>query len=305
MADEKKNVSKPFTPAGRSRLVTDEPEAGSVPKEKNDDINEGAGVDAQNESLELSKKEKEIEELRKLTFELQSKVDEFESEKKRSSMFKKTDKEAAFIDTLQEQVQTLNAQVNLLSRQSFGSQGKVLFREPVASDTQDDSVTFTARSVLYVVASYRNHKGIEVIPPHKLIVFQYAASDIRKDGREEEIRNFSQYTTNLKTEIEFLRNHPFYGITFSENVNAMMEEDVVQIRFKSQAANQIAALPPEAIFERAKDYKIPGFHDKSPNQLRALIVERMASDFKKDEEDRHAEMAKRRVMALQSMTFEE
>ena len=107
----------------------------------------------------------------------------------------------------------LQAQVELLSRQVLsGATGtKLRFREPTAADLvpEGEEVTFTARNVLYVVASYRDHRGLEKMPPHKLIVFQYAASDVRKEGREETVRNFSQYTTNLKTEIAYLRDHPF------------------------------------------------------------------------------------------------
>jgi len=286
----------------KGNRLSDEPQNG-VPgseneKEKSNEI-EGNEVVASLQE-ELKNKEKAIEDLQGLIFKLQE-----ASQQQASDKPKKSDIDIA---TLRQQVESLTTQLTALSQQRAVTtpQGaRVLFREPVASDLQEDSVTFTARSVLYVVGSYRDHRGLEVIPPHRLITFSYAASDVRKDGREEEIRNYSQYTTKLKTEIDFLRNHPHYGITFSENLHNMMQEDVLDIRFKANAASQLAALPPEAIFERAMEYKIPNANQKSADQLRQLLVEIMSSEFKQAEKDMQAEATKRRVMALASITAKE
>lgn len=198
----------------------------------------------------------------------------------------------------------LKAQVEHLSRQIItGARGdKVLFRSPTASDLQEDSVTFTARSVYYVVASYMDSNGIEKIPPHKLIIFTYQASDIRKDGKEEVIKNFSQFTTNLKTEIGFLRKHPHYGITFSENTNEMMEEDTRDTQFKVRAANHIMALSPEAIYARADEYKIPNWRQKSADELKPMIVEKMAEEYKAESKKLNDDIIRRRILASTLMT---
>lgn len=196
-------------------------------------------------------------------------------------------------------LETLKAQVEQLSRQLVaGVRGeKTLFRSPTASDLQEDSVTFTARSVYFVVGSYIDSHGIEKIPPHKLITFSYQASDIRKDGKEEVIKNFSQFTTNLKTEIDFLRKHPHYGISFSENTNEMMEEDTRDIQFKQRAANHIMALSPEAIYARADEYKIPNWRQKSADELKPMIVEKMAEEFKAESKKLNDDIIRRRILA--------
>jgi hypothetical protein len=197
-------------------------------------------------------------------------------------------------------IEQLKAQVELLSRQvTSGATGaKLRFREPTAADLvpAGEEVTFTARNVLYVVASYRDHRGLERMPPHKLIVFQYAASDVRREGKEETVKNFSQYTTNLKTEIDYLRDHPYYGIAFSENTNEMMDEDMLDTQFKIRAATQLASATPENIYARAEQYKIQNFRSKSANQLRILVVNAMATEFKKENKSLNDELLKRRAL---------
>lgn len=209
----------------------------------------------------------------------------------------------------QSTIESLKTQVELLSRQVIsGAAGtKLKFREPTAADLvpEGEEITFTARNVLYVVASYRDYRGLERIPPHKLIVFQYAASDVRKDGREETVKNFCQYTTNLKTEIDYLRDHPMYGIVFAENTNEVMDEDVLDTQFKVRAATQLSVATPENIFARAQEYNIPNFRTKSAEQLRMLLVNAMAKQYKKDKKALDDEIVKRRALGSMVMNSKE
>jgi predicted RNase H-like nuclease (RuvC/YqgF family) len=81
-------------------------------------------------------------------------------------------------------INQMQQQINNLSMQVIGAaQGKkLLFRQPTPADIipMEEAITFTARSVIYIVASYIDKNGLEKLPPFKLITFQYAASDIRK-----------------------------------------------------------------------------------------------------------------------------
>lgn len=265
------------------------PETGNEPSsaEKENKNNIAEKVKQQKEFLAhqeaIEEKQKEIEELKK----------------------KLADKPSAVPDDTT--IQQLQSQIDLLSRQiSTQGQGhKLTFRSPTAADVQEDSVTFTARSIIYIVASYVNAKGIEKLPPHKLIVFEYAASDIKKDGKEETIKNFSQFTTNLKTEIEFLRAHPYYNITFGENVNEMMAEDTRETEFKLRAANMLSTMTPETIFDRAKAMNIPNWRSKSPDELKVLLNKQMADTFKKEAKELQDEILKRQVLANQLISKEE
>jgi hypothetical protein len=265
-------------------------EPSTVKKDKKNDAAEGVKqikqIYAQKEELE--EKEKEIEELKK----------ELEFAKAQGPS-KAVAPDNTTIDQLKSQIDFLSRQV---ATQGHGS--KLMFRPPTSADVQEDTVTFTARSIIYIVASYKDARGIEKLPPHKLIIFEYAASDIKKDGKEDTIKNFSQYTTNLKTEIEFLRAHPYYNITFGENVNEMMAEDTKETEFKLRAANMLATMTPETIFDRAKALNIPNWRSKSSDELRMVLNKHMADTFKKEAKELQDDILKRQILAQQLINEE-
>jgi len=255
------------------------------PQSKKDEVGE---LEAKKQLFERNQ---EIEMLKK----------ELEEIKKAGSGKSETTAPNESIEELKQQMAAIKADADAMRRNVMGMAPygqKIIFREPTSADLvpEGEEVTFIARSVLFVVASYRDHRGIEQLPPHKLIVFQYAASDIRKDGPEEKIINFSQYTTNLKTEINFLRNHPYYGITFGENANEMANENPEEIAFKTMAATQVSAMTPESVFQHAEIYNIPNFRAKSANQLRGLIIEAMAKEYKIERKNQQNELAKRNAL---------
>jgi hypothetical protein len=253
------------------------------------------GVDDVKVKRELYEKNQELkakdEEITKLKVEL-----ELAAVKKAATLAAPVSQvpDSSTLDQLKSQIETLQRQ--MIGLAPVGS--KLMFKEPTPADLVEpgEEVTFTARSILYVVASYRDYRGIEKLPPHKLIIFTYAASDRRKDGREEQIINFSQYTTNLKTEIEFLRGHPFFGISFSDNTTEMANEDVYEINYRIRAATQLATMTPEVIFDRAREYKIPNFQKKSAEQLRHLIVMAMAADYKAEYKRQQEDLIKRQAL---------
>jgi hypothetical protein len=268
-----------INPGGPGNVSADNTE--KIKKENKSDVI--ADVKAKKElyekNQELDEKNKEIERLRK---QLETK-----------------EVTQAPNQELINQLNTQAAQIDQLSRQVMGAaQGKkLLFRQPIAADLQDESIVFTARSVIYIVASYTDSRGLEQLPPFKLIMFQYAASDIKKDGREETIKNFSQYTTNLKPEIEFLRNHPLYKITFSENTNEMMNEDTKEFQFRESAALQLSTMAPENVYNRARELKIPNWEKKSAAELRFTIVQRMSELYKTEAAALQDDIIRRRVLA--------
>jgi hypothetical protein len=238
--------------------------------------------------------------LQRELYEKEKKVEEQESEiaKLRAQLEEKNATQAPQMSDAERELNDMRIRIDQLSRQVVqGVKGdKLLFRSPTAADLTEP-ITFTARTVFYVVASYRDNHGIEQLPPHKLIIFTYQASDIRKEGKEDVIKNFSQFTTNLRTEIEFLRKHPHYGITFSENTNEMMDEDIKFMSFRTSAATLVAALPPEGVYARAEQYKIANFRNKSAEELRSLVVQKMAEEFKKEADKLQDDILRRRLLA--------
>jgi hypothetical protein len=233
--------------------------------------------------------------------ELYEKTQEIEDLKKELEFAKSQHKAAPVSQAPDEGViNEMRAQIQLLSSQiRTGASGdKLKFRMPTQADLvpESESVIFTARSIYYIVGSYLDKDGIEQIPPFKLISFQYAASDIRKEGREEEIKNFSQFTTRLKPEIEFLRNSPYYNITFGENTNEMMQVDTKELQFREAAATALQSATPEAVWAKAEALKIPNFRQKSASELKGPIMAEMVKDYKKQEEALQKDIIQRNLL---------
>ena len=236
---------------------------------------------------ELEEKDRELEDIKKQLAEL------------KSAPVVTQAPDATLIAQMQAQISLLSAQV------VQGVKGsKLMFRQPTAADVGNDTITFTARAVIYIVASYIDSNGIEKLPPFKLITFQYAASDIRKEGREEEIKNFSQFTTNLIPEIEFLKAHPFYGITFSANTNEMMNEDTKKTEFKTKAALIMSTMSPENVLDKAQAENIPNWRTYSAAALKPILIQKMTEEFEKQAKVIEEEILKRRMLA-QSLNAKE
>lgn len=161
------------------------------------------------------------------------------------------------------------------------------YSPPTSEDIlpETEAVTFTARNVMYVMAGYMDDAGVEHIPPHKLIVFKYAASDQKQDGPESTIINFCQYTTRLKTEIDFLRNAPQYGLIYSDNMNEVAKYDQKEHEFRGRVAQEIAGMSPETIYQHAQQQKIPGWQGMKSNELRRKIADNIVKEYLKEADD--------------------
>jgi len=157
---------------------------------------------------------------------------------------------------------------------------------------EGEAVTFTARSVMKVIPGYRDETGMEVLAPYNIIIMQYAASDQKMDGKEEEIINFCSYTTRWKKEIEFLRNHPEFDVTFSDNMNQVAGYNHKDYQFRVRAGHEIASMSPESVLSYAAQYKIRA-DGRSIKELKPIIMEAMVKDFVEQEKAKSDEIAER------------
>ena len=140
-------------------------------------IDNGTGSNASVAAEKNEKKESNVAAEVKAQKELYKKNQENEELRAELAALKKKQAEPVAITQApdQGQIEELRAQINLLSSQVRGgaSGGKLMFRSPVASDLipTSEAITFTARSVIYIVASYMDKRGLECLPPFKLIIF--------------------------------------------------------------------------------------------------------------------------------------
>lgn len=201
---------------------------------------------------------------------------------------------AAGMDEMRAQIKLLSDQ--LLTQQTLVGPGKPRYKPVPSDDFQDDGITFSSRRIYFVIGSYTNSKGVEVMPPYKLIKFQYSASDIRRDGREESVVTSCTFTSHLKAEIAFLRGHPHFRVEFFENMNQTMTVDSVYQEFRVRAAQQVVAMTDESVINNAHQMGVAKV-DKMPiTDLRRALTSTLGDQYVRDAKDLDDDLARRRLL---------
>ena len=200
----------------------------------------------------------------------------------------------AEVDEMRAQIKLLSDQ--LLTQQTLVGPGKPRYKPVPNDDFQDDGITFSSRRIYFVIGSYTNSKGVEVMPPYKLIKFQYSASDIRRDGREETVVTSCTFTSHLKAEIAFLRGHPHYGVEFFENMNQTMTIDSVYQEFRVRAAQQVVAMTDEAVINNAHQMGVPKVDKMAIGDLRRALTSTLGDQYVRDAKDLDDDLARRRLL---------
>lgn len=251
--------------------------------------------------------------LQKKNAELQNKLEKLEADAEKSKALVSAQlpeapevkeqpaaKDPALISRDQLLLAEMQAQIKLLSDQVLTQQtlvgpGKPRYLPVPEDDFQDIGITFSARQVYLVIGSYLNSKSMEVMPPYKLIKFQYAASDIRKDGREETVVNSCTFTSHLKAEIKYLRNHPHFNVVFFENLNKTMSVDSLYQEFRVKAAQQVVAMTDEAVLSNAHQM-LTGVDRVPVKDLRAMLVAKLGDQYVQDAKELDNDLARRRLL---------
>jgi len=208
------------------------------------------------------------------------------------------DPNAEMISALQVQVKLLSDQVAL--SQSMQVPGKPVYKPVPVEDFQEEGVTFSSRRVFYVIGSYLDHRGMEIMPPYKLITLHYASSDRRKEGHEETIVNSCTFTTHLKGEIEFLRDHPLYGIDFYENMNQTMRSDGIYNEFRVKAANQVIAMKDESVINTCYKKGVNGVDKMGIKDLRRMLTGVFAEEYIGEAKELQTDIDRRRLLGQPS-----
>jgi len=242
----------------------------------------------------MSKKEIELQ---KKVLDLQSKVEQLQDVQKEAESIEKDVKteSSADMEVLKAQVQMLSNQVML--QQSHIDPSRAKYKPVPPDDYQDEAVTISARQVYLIIGSYINEKGMEVLPPYKLFKLQYAASDITQDGSEESIVNFCTYTTHLKAEIKFLRDHPGYGVVFFEDIKEAVSSDHLYSEFRTRASHQVRSMSDEAVLQEATRLKVPKLAEHSVRSLRGQLIILLGNEYIRSAKEMEDQRAKDRLMA--------
>ena len=210
----------------------------------------------------------------------------------------KIDPQGVKIEAMAVQIKLLSDQVAL--SQSMQMQGKPRYKPVPTEDFQDEGVIFSSRRVFYVIGSYLDHRGVEVMPPYKLITLQYASSDRRKEGHEETIVNNCTFTTHLKGEIEFLRNHPLYAVEFFESLNQTMRSDGIYNEFRVKAANQVIAMKDESVINTCYQKGVNGVDKMGIKDLRRMLTGVFAEEYIGQAKELQTDIDRRRLLGQPS-----
>jgi hypothetical protein len=169
---------------------------------------------------------------------------------------------------------------------------------PTAVDVQEETVTFSARSAGYVVSSYVK-RSVLFVAPFKPIHFQYSGSDIRKNGKAQDIVCYCTYSTNIIKEIEFLRNHPLYGIGFSENLNQTVSADAHLLYRMTAIITRLKSLTTDVMLNMAQREKINIHAGLGNEQIIMELASKMVKKELQMETERQESSFLRQVAALQ------
>jgi len=246
------------------------------------------------------KARKEALDLKKKNEDLQKQIDELKKAKAEAPTVEAP--VAVTPDSKDMELEAVKAQLKLLSDQMMFSQTvqdgqKIRYKPVPPNDYQEEGVTFSSRRVYYVIGSYLNHKGVEVMPPYKLIKLQYASSDRRKEGHEETIVNSCTFTTHLKGEIKFLREHPLYGIEFFESMNQTMSADAVYSEFRVKAAAQVIAMKDESVINTCYQKGVKNIESTGIKDLRRMLAVIYAEEYIGQAKSLQTDIERRRLLS--------
>jgi len=236
----------------------------------------------------LPKISEEEKELQKQNRELKRQLEEAESKLMsvdRAPEVKESNETLAVMENLRIKLEALERAQQVQTYTVDGKKPKYRTVMPEDILPTEESVTFTARCTNKVIPGYLDQHGREILCPHKMIMLKFAASDIRQDGKEQDIINFCTYSTHLKSEIEFLRNHPEFGYTFSDNMNEVAGHDPKEYQFRTKAAEQIGSMSPESVVGYAEMLRVPGWQSMSNKQLKGIILDHLVKEFKQQAND--------------------
>lgn len=184
----------------------------------------------------------------------------------------------AFIKKQNEIIESLKNDVNSLKKSDSPNQIEALanaissinkkqveinYEEGVAEEQipEDDfvkeGVRFCAPFVGYVIVDDKR-KGLIVKLPYnkKSIIFEYGSTRKTQTGKYENTHSYSVYTSKSKKEIEWLRNHSLYNITFYETSTEAANAKAAESLRLASIMSHIKEYELHDLMSVAKDYNI-------------------------------------------------
>ena len=130
------------------------------------------------------------------------------------------------VDVLKELVSQLQ---NKPDSEKYGGEDTYTRPEDIdPEDVLDEGVTFFSHQVFYVIADDKRNGHNVRTPFGKPIIFMYQSTRQVKHGNETKLHNVSAYTSYSKKEVEWIREHKFFGTIFFSTHTKAMSVDAIK-----------------------------------------------------------------------------
>lgn len=161
------------------------------------------------------------------------------------------------------------------------------FIDPADIDPNDfleNGQQFFANTTGYVIVD-DIRQGFPVSTPFKnIIIFRYQATQrIKGNGKEEQLQNFSTYVSHSKKEVQWLRDHRYFGVAFFETAAQALNTDVKIAQRMLKFMTAINSMGNYDLMRRAKEYGLPTTNDTKT--LRVLLATKLAENEELSEKD--------------------
>lgn len=153
----------------------------------------------------------------------------------------------------------------------FDTQHSELDIDPEDILSEEEAVTFVAHKVAYVIVDDKRN-GRNVKAPIDKIEFKYAHTKQVKNGKEVDLFNLCTYTCRSKKELEWLRSHSLFNVTFFDTVSTTLSEDVMKANKIAKHVIRLQSLGQQKLVNMAKGYGITVGSDFTLENLRAEIA---------------------------------
>jgi len=121
----------------------------------------------------------------------------------------------------------------------------------VIDDFQDEKAVFFCFSDWHGIYTDKR-KGKEILPPHGPIRFDGVYRWRKRHGQDWKVVSVSQFSTNSKSEIEYLKKHTEFGIKFFENIDVVKNLDASFAQKQLEQHGIVSRMNDMNVVERAK-----------------------------------------------------
>lgn len=159
--------------------------------------------------------------------------------------------------------------------------GQFRFKKTAASSDPTDAlpkeewVSFVSYMSFNVITSdLRN--GVEVPAPIKPIKFIYDSTKRIPRGKDTEMVHICVYTCRSKKELEWLRSHTCFGVTFFDNIKGTLADDAKLARKMANLIMSLRGMNIHELMAMAKNNDLTNYQGLDADDLRATIAYQMA-----------------------------